>query len=90
MPLYMIERSFAQQIDINAEGVRHISKINGEVGVNWLYSFLSADGRRTYCLYEAESAEAIAEAARKAHIPADRIIEVSERRPEAVLAASRN
>jgi len=88
MPLYMIERNFAEQLDFNADGVTAVQKINGEVGVNWLFSFLSADRRKSYCLYEATSPEAIAEAARRANIPADRIIEVSEQRPEAILAAA--
>jgi len=41
-----------------------------------LISFLSADKKKTFCLYEASSAEAIREAARRAGIPADTIIEV--------------
>lgn len=54
-----------------------------DVGVQWLFSFLSADKKKTYCLYEAPSAEAIREAARRAKIPADVIVEVTEIRPEA-------
>jgi hypothetical protein len=42
-------------------------------------SFLSADRRKSYCLYEAESAEAITRAARAAGIPADVVVEVSSR-----------
>ena len=49
MPLYLIERNFAEKLEINADGVTAISKINGEIGVNWLFSFLSADKRKTYC-----------------------------------------
>jgi hypothetical protein len=78
MPLYIIERNFAEKLDINAEGVAAVSKINGEVGVNWLFSFLSGDKKKTYCLYEAPSAEAIVEAARLAGIPADVVTQVSE------------
>jgi len=78
MPLYIIERNFAEEIDVNAEGVLAISKINGEVGVNWLFSFLSADKRKSYCLYEAKDPEAIREAARRANVPADVIVEVSQ------------
>ena len=78
MPLYIIERNFAEKIDVNAEGVLAISKINGEVGVNWLFSFLSADKRKSYCLYEAKDPEAIREAARRANVPADVIMEVSQ------------
>jgi len=51
--------------------------------VQWLFSFLSADKKKTYCLYEAPSAEAIREAARRANLPADVIVEVTEVRPEA-------
>jgi hypothetical protein len=88
MPLFIIERNFAEKLDINAEGVVAVSKINGELGVNWLVSFLSADKRKTYCLYEAKDAESIREAARRANLPADVIIEVSQERPELILAAA--
>ncbi len=77
MPLYLIERSFAEQLDLSSEDVRLIEEVNADVGVNWLFSFLSADRHRTYCLYEALSPEAIIEAARKANTPVDNIIEVS-------------
>jgi len=88
MPLYLIERNFAEQLDVNADGVVAISKINGEAGVNWLFSFLSADKRKTYCLYEAKDPEAIREAARRANLPADVIVEVGEVRPELILAGA--
>jgi hypothetical protein len=51
-------------------------------GVPWLFSFLSADRRRTYCLYEAPSAEAIMAAASRAKIPADAVVEVGPAAPE--------
>jgi hypothetical protein len=88
MPLFLIERNFAEKLDINADGVVAVSKINDEVGVNWLFSFLSADKRKTYCLYEAKDPESIREAARRANIPADVIVEVSQERPELILAAA--
>ncbi len=78
MPLFIIERNFAEKLDLNAEGVTAISKINGEIGVNWLFSFLSTDKRKSYCLYEAKDPEAIREAARRANVPADVIVEVSQ------------
>jgi hypothetical protein len=49
--------------------------------VKWIFSFLSADKRKTYCLYEAENADAIRNAARRANIPADAIIEVDQVTP---------
>ena len=88
MPLFLIERNFAEKLELNHDGVSAISKINGEEGVNWLFSFLSADKRKSYCLYEAANPEAIREAARRADVPADVIIEVSQFRPELMLAAA--
>ena len=76
MPLFMIERTFADQLDLTSEDVQLIDDINADEGVRWLFSFLSADRRRTYCLYEAPSPEAILAAARRANVPADEIVEV--------------
>jgi phosphoglycolate phosphatase-like HAD superfamily hydrolase len=76
MPLFMIERIFADQLDLTSDDVELIEEVNADEGVRWLFSFLSADRRRTYCLYEAPSPEAILAAARRADIPADEIVEV--------------
>ncbi|HMO47019.1 MAG TPA: DUF4242 domain-containing protein [Rubrivivax sp.] len=84
MALFVIERQFAEQLLPTPEAVRLIGEINGEAGVHWLFSFLSADKKKTYCLYEAPNAEAIREAARRANMPADVIVEVTELRPEAL------
>lgn len=78
MPLYIIERAFAEQLDLTADDVRLIDDINAEEGVSWLFSFLSADRRRSYCLYESPSPDAILEAARRANVPADSVVEVSK------------
>jgi hypothetical protein len=82
MPLFMIERNFAEQLEVNRDDVLKVTQINDDVGVQWLFSFLSADKKKTYCLYEAPSADEIREAARRANIPADEIVEVGELRPE--------
>jgi hypothetical protein len=78
MPLFMIERNFAEQLEATSEATAAINLINADVGVSWLFSFLSADKKKTYCLYEAPSAELVREAARRANVPADVIIEVSQ------------
>ena len=83
MPLFVIERHFAEQIEMTRDRASEIELINADVGIQWLFSFLSADRKKSYCLYEAPSAEAIREAARRANVPADVIVEVSEMRPEA-------
>ena len=83
MALFMIERNFGDALTVTSSDVKAIGEINAELGVKWLYSFLTADKRKTYCLYEAPSAEAIREAARRASVPADVVVELSgELRPE--------
>jgi hypothetical protein len=82
MPLYVIERAFAEELDLSSEDVRLIDEINADEGVRWLFSFLSADRRHTYCLYEAPSPDAIRAAAKRANVPADAIVEVTSASPE--------
>ena len=79
MPIFMVERAFAEELEPNLELADGINRINAEAGVRWLYSFLSADKRKTYCLYEARSPEAIRTAAARAGLPADVIVEVNQR-----------
>jgi hypothetical protein len=87
MPRFMIERNFAEQLELTSEGAQCVRQINDEKGVKWLFSFLSADKKKTYCLYEAPNVDAILAAARRgaarrASLPADVIVEVSDLRPE--------
>ncbi len=76
MPIFMVERQFADELEASADSTDGVNRINDEEGVRWLYSFLSADRRKTYCLYESPSPEAIQRAASRAGIPADVIVEV--------------
>ena len=80
MPLYLIERNFAEQLNVNREAATAVCEVNTQVGINWIYSFLSADKKKTYCLYEAPNPEAIREAAKRLNLPADVIIELGESR----------
>jgi hypothetical protein len=87
MPLFLVERNFAEDLELNADDVLGIRAVNDDSRVRWVYSFLSADKRKTYCLYEAPNVEAIQEAARRNGIPADVIVPVSEVDPDAIVAA---
>ena len=82
MALLVIERSFADQLELTDADVELIEEVNSDEGVRWLFSFLSADRRRTYCLYEAPSPDAILAAARKANVPADVVVEVGAATPQ--------
>ena len=86
MPLFLIERNYAEQLEESKERSEEIVAVNDDVGVKWLYSFLSPDKKKTFCLYLAPSAELIREAARKADLPADVVIEVEQILPEEALA----
>jgi hypothetical protein len=76
MALFVIERNYAERLDLDGEDVRLLEEVNADEGVHWLFSFLTADRRRTYCLYEAPSPDAIRAAAKRANLPADLIVEV--------------
>ena len=89
MPVFMIERRFADTLELTAEGADGVNRINEDEGVRWLYSFLSADKRKTYCLHGAPFADAIRRAAARAGLPADAVIELGDRLlPNGSLAGS--
>jgi hypothetical protein len=75
----MVERNYAEELEPTLDVADGINRLNAEEGVRWLYSFLSADKRKTYCLYEAPSPEAIRIAAARAGLPADVVVEVTKR-----------
>src|SRR6266576_836259 len=76
MPFYVIERAFAEDVDVSGDDIRQVDEINADEGVRWIFSFLSADRRQTYCLYEAPSPDAIIYAARRSNRPAAAVIEL--------------
>ncbi len=82
MALFVIERNFAEQLDPDVLDYAGIRLVNDDVGVRWVYSFLSADKKKTYCLYEAPNPEAIIEAAARLGIPADVIVAVEQIGPD--------
>ena len=82
MPRYLVERSFPADlaIPVNADGARacaQIAGINGEHGVTWLHSYVSADRRKTFCIYDAPAPEAIRKVARRNGLPVTHITEIS-------------
>ncbi|HUA36268.1 MAG TPA: DUF4242 domain-containing protein [Candidatus Binataceae bacterium] len=80
MALYLIERNFAEQLNLTPDVASAVKQVNVDSGVQWLFSFLSADKKKTYCLYEAPNPDAIREAARKLGIPADVIVELGDQK----------
>jgi hypothetical protein len=81
MPRYLVERSFPEglRIQANDEGAevcRLVVLNNAEDGVTWLHSYVSEDGKKSFCVYDAPTPEAIRRAARRNNLPVDRITQV--------------
>ena len=49
MTVFLVERNFAEQLNVTPDGASSINRVNADIGVQWLISFLSADKKKTYC-----------------------------------------
>jgi hypothetical protein len=81
MPRYLIERTFASACDLRADAdgaQRRQARIAGDAGhgVTWLHSYVTPDRRRSFCVVDGPSPEAIRAAADAGGLPVDRITEV--------------
>jgi hypothetical protein len=81
MALFLVERNFDEQAEISNEGFRQIKDVTDELGADWLFTFLSADKKKAYCLYEATDTEQLREHAKVVGLPADSILEVNKAWP---------
>jgi hypothetical protein len=82
MPRYLVERSFPDgfRIPVDDSGVRAclaVIECNLQERVCWLQSYVSVDKRRTYCIYDAPSPEAIRRAANRTKLPIHKITEIN-------------
>lgn len=82
MHRYLIERTFPDGLHLpdGAEGSavrRRVVEANSAESVTWVGSYVSSDRRRTYCVYDGPSPEAIRRAAAATDLPVDAITEVS-------------
>jgi hypothetical protein len=81
MPRYVVERTFVDglRIPIDAAGMDlccGIVERNADDGVTWLHSYVSHDARKTFCVYDAPSPEAIRRAAARNALPVACITQV--------------
>lgn len=82
MARYMVERTFPNglEIPVTEDGARTCLGVvdrNGDLGVTWVHSYVSADKKTTYCVYDGPNPEAIRTAAERNSLPVDRITKVS-------------
>jgi hypothetical protein len=81
IPRYLIERVFPNGwvLPPGTEGRERCLAIverNADEGVTWLHSYLSDDGKKAFCVYEASTPEALRRTAARSDLPLDRITEV--------------
>ena len=81
MPRYLVERDFNSGLAIPMDSAgdkacRTVVDNNMSDGVTWVHSYVSADKKKTFCIYDGPNPEAIRRVATKNNLPADRITEV--------------
>jgi hypothetical protein len=79
MPRYIIERTVGKltREELDAAGRKSVEVLDGMPGVLWIRSYVSDAEGKIYCEYDAPSAAAVLEHARRAGLPVDHIAEVS-------------
>ena len=82
MPRFMVERTFADGLSIpqTAEGSQvclNVVDSNMQDKVTWVHSYVSQDKKKTFCIYDAPTPEAIRTVAKRNQLPVDSITEVS-------------
>lgn len=81
MPRYMVEREFPNglQIPVDETGAGAclaVVETNLAEQVTWVHSYVSADKKKTFCVYDGPSPEAIRRTASRNKLPVERITEV--------------
>jgi Protein of unknown function (DUF4242) len=81
MPRYLVERDFSDDFPVpfdeaGVESCRTVTDVNRNEEVVWLHSYVSTNRKKTFCIYEAPSPEAIRRAATRNKLPLTRITEI--------------
>ena len=79
MPRYIIERSVPalSREDLAVVARRSIEVLEGMPEIRWIRSYVSDVDGKIYCEYDAPSAEAVREHARRAGLPVDSVVEIA-------------
>jgi hypothetical protein len=77
----MVQRTFPEGLHIpvtngGAAVCAAVVEQNAEEGVTWVHSYVSADKRMTFCVYDAPDPEAVRKTAARNQLPVDEITEV--------------
>lgn len=79
---YLVERTFPNGLNIPLDQVGKdlcltVVSNNAEDNVTWVHSYVTLDKKKTFCIYDAPSPDAIRKSAKVNGLPVDKIIEVS-------------
>ncbi len=79
---YLVERTFPDGLNIpvneaGSEICLTVVSTNAEDNVTWIHSYVTMDKKKTFCIYDAPSPDAIRKAADNNGLPVDNIVEVS-------------
>ncbi len=82
MARYLVERTFPDGLaipvnDAGADVCLMVVGNNLKDDVTWVHSYVTTDKRKTFCIYDAASPEAIRQAAQRSNLPVDSITQVS-------------
>jgi hypothetical protein len=81
MPRYVIDRSFPDGLEIpitrdGAEACQEVIEHNLEDDVSWVHSYVSTDKKRSWCIYDGPTPDAVRRAAQRNRLPITAITEV--------------
>jgi hypothetical protein len=81
MPRYVVEREFPNGLQIplderGASACLAVVESNLTDQVSWVHSYVSTDKRRTFCIYDGPTPEAVRRASSRCKLPIESITEV--------------
>ena len=82
MPRFLVERTFPDglAIPMTDEGAQVCLTVvgnNTKDDVTWVHSYVTLDKKKTFCIYDAPTPDAIRTAAKRNNLPVDSITQVS-------------
>ena len=81
MTRYLVERTFPDGLGLpadesGAQACNAVIGVNSQDQVTWVHSYVTQDKKKTFCVYDGPTPEAIRKVAELNGLPVDRITEV--------------
>lgn len=79
MARFIVKRTLPPLSDDELQDVgKRVVRAADQVGIKWIRSHLTADGRHSFCEFEAPNAEACRDHATQAQLPVDQVIRIGQ------------